>query len=80
MQTKFESFNLSHISQGENTYADSLATLATSSVQNFPRLIIVEDLHTPTSLENDVCQVYQANLVPSWMDPILKFFESDILP
>ena len=80
MQTKFESFNLSHIPRGENTHADSLATLATSSVRNFPRLIIVEDLPTPTSPKNDVCQVYQANLAPSWMDPILKFLESDILP
>ncbi|XP_050280962.1 uncharacterized protein LOC126721919 [Quercus robur] len=80
MQTKFESFDLAHIPRGENTHVDSLATLATSSVRNFPRLIIVEDLHTPTSPENGVCQVYQANLAPSWMDPILKFLESDILP
>ena len=58
MQMKFESFDLSHIPRGENTHADSLATLATSSVRNFPRLIIVEDLRTPTSPEKDVCQVY----------------------
>ncbi|XP_030930685.1 uncharacterized protein LOC115956449 [Quercus lobata] len=80
IQTKFESFDLSHIPRGENTHADSLATLATSSVRNFPRLIIVEDLHTPTSPEKDVCQVYQASLSSSWMDPILKFLKSDILP
>ena len=80
MQTKFESFNLSHIPRGENTHADSLATLATSLVRNFPRLIIVEDLHIPTSPKKDVCQVYQTSLAPSWMDPILKFLESDILP
>ena len=76
---KFESFDLSHIPQGENTHTDSLATLATSSVRNFPRLIIVEDLHTPMSPEKDVCQVFQTNLASSWMDPILKFLESDIL-
>ena len=80
MQMKFESFDLLHIPRGENTHADSLATLATSSVRNFPRLIIVEDLRTPTSPEKDVCQVYQTSLAPSWMDPILKFLESDILP
>ena len=80
MQTKFESFDLSHIPRGENTHADSLATLATSSVRNFPRLIIVEDLRTPTSPEKDVCQVYQTSSASSWMDPILKFLESDILP
>ena len=31
IQTKFESFDLSHIPRGGNTHADSLATLATSS-------------------------------------------------
>ena len=77
---KFESFDVSHIPPDENTHADSLATLATSLVRTLPRLIIVEDLPTLTSPENDVCQVYQASLTPSWMDPILKFLESDILP
>ena len=33
-----------------NTYVDSLATLATSSAQDLPRVILVEDLCTPTSL------------------------------
>ena len=42
IQTKFESFDLSHIPRGENTHADSLATLATSSTWNLP--LIVEDL------------------------------------
>ena len=36
VQTKFESFDLSHILRGENTHADSLATLATSSTWNLP--------------------------------------------
>ena len=53
MQMKFESFDLSHIPQGENTHADSLATLATSSSQSFPRVIIVEDLCTPTPAGKD---------------------------
>ena len=79
MQTKFESFDLSHIPRGENTHADSLATLATSSTRSFLRVILVDDLYTPTPPEKDVRQVYQVNLAPSWMDPILKFLESDIL-
>ena len=36
IQTKFESFNLSHILRNGNTHADSLATLATSSAQSLP--------------------------------------------
>ena len=65
MQTKFESFDLSHIPCGENTHADSLATLATSSTRSFPRVIIVEDLYTPTPSRKDVHQVHQVNLAPS---------------
>ena len=65
VQIKFESFDLSHIPRGENTHADSLATLATSSARNLPRVIIVEDLCTPTPVRKDVLQVHQVNLAPS---------------
>ncbi|XP_030941432.1 organic cation/carnitine transporter 7-like [Quercus lobata] len=54
MRAKFESFDVLHIPRGENTHANSLATLATSSVRNFPRVIIVEDLCTPTSPEKEM--------------------------
>ena len=80
VQTKFESFDLSHVPRGENTHADSLAMLATSLAQNLPRVIIVEDLCTPTSTRKDLLLIHQVNLGPSWMDPILLFLESDILP
>ena len=80
VQMKFESFDLSHIPRGENTHAISLATLATSSARNLPRVIIVEDLCTPTPAGKYVPQVHQVNLAPSWMDPILEFLESDTLP
>ena len=50
IQAKFEVFDLSHIPRGGNTHPDSLATLTTSSVQDLPRVILVEDLCTPTSL------------------------------
>ena len=65
MQMKFESFDLSHIPRGENTYVDSLATLATSLAWNLPWVIIVEDLCTPTPVGKDVLQVHQVNLAPS---------------
>ena len=80
MQTKFESFDLSHIPRGKNTHVDSLATLATSSAWNLPRVIIVEDLCLPTPTRKDFLQIHQVNFGPSWMDPILLFLETDILP
>ena len=50
IQAKFEVFDLSHIPRGGNTHVDSLATLATSSAQDLHRVVLVEDLCTPTSL------------------------------
>ena len=80
IQTKFESFDLSHIPRSRNTHANSLATLTTSSAQNLPRVIIVEDLYTPTQTKKELLQIHQIHLGPSWMDPILLFLERDILP
>ena len=48
LEKKFKSFDLQHIPRGGNTHADSLATLATSSAQNLPRVILIEDLGKPS--------------------------------
>ena len=80
IQTKFEVFDVSHVLRGGNTHANSLATLATFSAQDLPRVILVEDLCTPTSLHKDMSQIHQINLGPSWMDPISLYLERDILP
>ena len=61
-ETKFEFFDLSHISRSGNTHADSLATLAMSSAQDFPRVILVEDLCTLTPLHRDMLQIHQIKL------------------
>ena len=44
LQLDFEFFNLTHVSRSGNTHVDSLATLATSSEQGLPRIILVKDL------------------------------------
>ena len=80
IQTKFEFFDLSYIPRSGNTHADSLATLATSSAQDLPRVIFVEDLCTPTPLKRDLPQIHQIKLGLSWMDPILLFLERNIVP
>ena len=71
---------MSHVRRGGNTHADSLATLAMSSTQDFPRVILVEDLYTPTSLHKDMPRIHQVNLSSRWMDPISLHLEIDILP
>ena len=79
IETRFEFFELSHIPRGGNTHADFLATLTTSTAQDLPRVILVEDLCTPTSLHQDMLRIHQINLGPSWMDPISLYLERDIL-
>ena len=65
IQTKFEVFNVSHVPRGGNTHANSLASLATSSAQDLPRVILIEDLYTPMSLHKDMPRIHQINLGPS---------------
>ena len=80
IQAKFEVFDLSHIPRGGNTHADSLATLAMSSTQDLPQVVLVKDLCTPTSLYQGMPRIHQIKLGPSWMDSISLFMEKDILP
>ena len=65
IQAKFEFFDLSYIRRSGNTHADSLATFVTSLAQDLPRVILVEDLCTPTPLKRDLPQIHQIKLGPS---------------
>ena len=80
MQKKFESFDLQHIPRGGNIHADSLATLATSSAQNLPRVILVEDLGKLSGEKGNMIYVPHVRVGPSWMDPIIQFLSKDVLP
>ena len=79
LQSRFESFSLLHVPKSGNTYADSLATLATSSTQSLPRVILIEDLYKPTKVKGNVVHVQQVRVGPNWMDPIVLFLKEDIL-
>ena len=80
LQSEFESFNLLHIPRSRNTHVDSLATLATSSAQGLPRVILVEDLCKPTEVKREMVHIHQIRVGPSWMDPKVLFLREDILP
>ena len=58
---------------------DSLAMLATSSAQDLPRVILVEDLYIPART-GETIQINQIRVGPSWMDSIIRFLKEDILP
>ena len=80
LQLKFESFSLQHIPRSGNTNADSLATLATSSAQNLPHVILIEDLCKPSGIRGNMICVHHVRIGPSWMDPIIQFLSKDVLP
>ena len=65
LQSGFESFNLLHILRSGNTHANSLATLATSSSQSLPRVILVEDVCKSTGVRKEVVHVHQVRVGPN---------------
>ena len=65
IQEKFEVFDLSHVPRSGNTHADSLATLATSSAQDLPLVVLVEDLYTQISVHRGAPRIHQITLGPS---------------
>ena len=80
LQPGFDLFSLSHISRSGNTHADSLATLATSSAGQLPRIILVEHLGGASKVAKNTTHVHEIRVGPSWMDHMVAFLKDDILP
>ena len=80
LQSNFESFVLSQVPRSRNAHADSLATLATSSAQGLPRVILMEDLCKAYEEGRHKVHVHQIRAGPSLMDPIVLFLKEDVLP
>ena len=80
LQSEFESFDLIHIPRSGNAHADSLATLATSSAQDLPRVILIEDLYKPIETRRVTARIHQIRAGLSWMDSIIQFLREDTLP
>ena len=68
-----------HVPRSGNAHADSLAMLATSSAQDLPRVVLVEDLYKPSRI-GELVQINQIRAGSSWMDSIIRFLKEDILP
>nr|XP_023887822.1 uncharacterized protein LOC111999948 [Quercus suber] len=80
LQLDFNPFSLSHIPRGRNSHADSLATLATSSADGLPRIILVEHLKRVSEVTKEAIPILRVGVGTSWMDPIVRFLKDDILP
>ena len=58
LQSKFKSLDLLHIPRSGNAHANSLAMLATSSTQDLPRVIVVEDLYKLTKTRRETARIH----------------------
>ena len=65
LQPGFNLFSLSHISRNGNTHANSLATLATSSAGELPRIILVEHLDRIGEVSKDTVRIHEVKVRPS---------------
>ena len=58
LQSGFESFNLLQIPRSRNTHANSLATIATSSAQSLPLVILVVYLCKLTQMKREMVHIH----------------------
>ena len=75
LQSKFNFFSLQQIPRSINTHA----TLATSSTQSSPLVILVEDLCKFIEMKGEKVHIHQIRVELSWMDHIVLFPKDDIL-
>ena len=76
---KYIQVQVKHIPRAENSQADALAKLATTSQEDLGRLIPVEHLPEP-SVSIDSGEVSPVMFEPSWMDPIWDYLVEGTLP
>ena len=76
---KFVLVQVRHIPKAENSRADALKKLATSSQEDLSRLTHVEHLAEPSIDLTDI-EVSPVMSEPSWMDPIWDYLIKGLLP
>ena len=76
---KFIQAQVKHVPRAENSRADALAKLATTSQEDLGKLIPVEHLPKP-SVSIDNGEVSPVMSEPSWMDPIWDYLVDGTLP
>ena len=53
--------------------------LATSSAQNLPHVILIEDLGKPLGERGSMIYIPHVRIRSNWMDPIIQFLSKDVL-
>ena len=83
---RFGTVKVAQVGRAQNRHADSLATLASSSTENIPRLVKIKLIREPSiEVKGDdnlagveVAMMLMAN--PCWMNPIIDFIAEDKVP
>ncbi|XP_030926587.1 uncharacterized protein LOC115953191 [Quercus lobata] len=75
----FPSVKVVQVARGQNRHINSLATLASSSIDGIPRLIKVE-LVAELSISAGLGVSLVATIEPCWMDSIINFLTEDRVP
>ena len=65
LQSDFDLFSLSHVFRSENTHADSLATLTTSSTGGLPRIILIEHLNKANKVAKGMVHIHEVRVGPN---------------
>ena len=85
IMAKFGTTSVTQVSRGRNRHADSLATLASTMMEDIPRQIKVELIAEPCinatvdwATKVDVAAITTAG--SCWMDPIIEFLTEDRIP
>ena len=80
---KFGTAKVAQVGQAQNRHADSLATLASSMIEEVPRLIKVDLIAEPSIDVADNIGIAGVDVAvisatkPCWMDPIIDFLVED---
>ncbi|XP_071695078.1 uncharacterized protein [Rutidosis leptorrhynchoides] len=75
----FEHFELAQVPRSQNKKADALRKLAALTFSHFQKQVWVEELPSK-SIDNDLMVASIVEEMPNWMEPILQYIRSDILP
>ena len=70
---------ISQISRGSNSHADSLATLASFVADSLSRIVSVELLPFSSVSPSDIALILNIHPSASWMDPLITYLQSGIL-
>ena len=79
----FRSAYIERFPKMSKSHADALATLASAVDSDMKRIIDVEFLPRPSIETEQTCHLVfdiEANLGPSWMDPIISYLRDGTLP